>query len=135
MSKLDVFLWLTLNKCYSEVLKSSHRWCSVKKGVLRNFARFTGRHLCQSLFFNSWHRCFPVNFAKLLRTPFQQDTSRRLLLSFYKKILTNLKNLRQTKIQKRIQKKKKKRKAWNIRKQTQMPSTVTEGLAATGKTG
>ena len=135
MSKLDVFLWLTLNKCYSEVLKSSHRWCSVKKGVLRNFARFTGRHLCQSLFFNSWHRCFPVNFAKLLRTPFQQDTSRRLLLSFYKKILTNLKNLRQTKIQKRIHLRRKKRKAWNIRKQTQMPSTVTEGLAATGKTG
>ena len=133
MSKLDVFLWLTLNKCYSEVLKSSHRWCSVKKGVLRNFARFTGRHLCQSLFFNSWHRCFPVNFAKFLRTPFQQDTSRQLLLSFYKKILTNLKNLRQTKIQKRIHLRRKKRKAWNIRKQTQMPSTVTEGLAATGK--
>ena len=27
--------------------KSSHRRCSVKKGVLRNF---TGKHLCQSLF-------------------------------------------------------------------------------------
>ena len=26
--------------------------CSVKKGVLRNFAKFTGKHLCQSLFFN-----------------------------------------------------------------------------------
>ena len=25
---------------------------SVKKGVLRNFAKFTGKHLCQSLFFN-----------------------------------------------------------------------------------
>ena len=23
-----------------------------KKGVLRNFAKFTGKHLCQSLFFN-----------------------------------------------------------------------------------
>ena len=28
-----------------------------------------------------WHRCFPVNFAKLLRTPFLQNTSGRLLLS------------------------------------------------------
>ena len=28
-----------------------------------------------------WHRCFPVNFAKLLRTPFSQNTSGRLLLS------------------------------------------------------
>ena len=28
-----------------------------------------------------WHRCFPVNFAKFLRTPFLQNTSERLLLS------------------------------------------------------
>ena len=26
--------------------------CSVKKGVLENFTKFTGKHLCQSLFFN-----------------------------------------------------------------------------------
>ena len=26
--------------------------CSVRKGVLRNFPKFTGKHLCQSLFFN-----------------------------------------------------------------------------------
>ena len=32
--------------------RSSHRRCSVKKGVLRNFAKFTGKHLCQNLFFN-----------------------------------------------------------------------------------
>ena len=28
-----------------------------------------------------WHRCFPKNFAKFLRTPFLQNTSGRLLLS------------------------------------------------------
>ena len=27
-----------------------------------------------------WHRCFPMNFAKFLRTPFWQNTSGRLLL-------------------------------------------------------
>ena len=27
-----------------------------------------------------WHRCFPVNFAKFLRTPFSKNTSGRLLL-------------------------------------------------------
>ena len=27
-----------------------------------------------------WHRCFPVNFAKLLKTPFLQNTSGQLLL-------------------------------------------------------
>ena len=26
-------------------------WCSVRKGALRNFAKFTGKHLCQRLFF------------------------------------------------------------------------------------
>ena len=31
---------------------SSHRRCSVKEGVLKNFAKFTGKHLCQRIFFN-----------------------------------------------------------------------------------
>ena len=26
--------------------RSSHRRCSVRKGVLRNFVKFTGKHLC-----------------------------------------------------------------------------------------
>ena len=56
----------------------------MKKSVLRNFAKFTGKQPCQSPFFNKvaglrpvtllekrfWHKCFPVNFAKFLRTPF-----------------------------------------------------------------
>ena len=33
------------------LFRSSHRSCSVKKGVLRNFA-FTGKRLCQRFFFN-----------------------------------------------------------------------------------
>ena len=43
-----------------------------KKGFLRKLAKFTGKHLCQSLFLRRrlWHRYFPVNFANLLRTPF-----------------------------------------------------------------
>ena len=53
--------------------------CSIKKGVLENFAKFTEKHLCQSLFFNKfatllkkrlWHKCFPVDFAKFCRKPF-----------------------------------------------------------------
>ena len=35
--------------CY---FRSCHGRCSVKKVVLRNFVKFTGKHLCQSLFFN-----------------------------------------------------------------------------------
>ena len=32
--------------------RSSHRRCSIKKGVFRSFAKLTGKHLCQRLFFN-----------------------------------------------------------------------------------
>ena len=48
-----------------------------KKGVLRNFANFTGNYLCQSLFLikkeTLAQRSFPVNYAKFLRTPFCID--------------------------------------------------------------
>ena len=33
-------------------IRSSHQRCTVRKGVLRNFAKFTGKHLYQVLFFN-----------------------------------------------------------------------------------
>ena len=61
-----------------------------KKVTLTNFAKFTGKHLCRSLYFNKiagqkpatllkkrlrWRR-FPVNFAKLLTTTFLRNTSR-----------------------------------------------------------
>ena len=32
--------------------KRSHRKCSVGQALLKNFAKFTGKHLCHSLFFN-----------------------------------------------------------------------------------
>ena len=68
----------------------------MKKGILRNFTKFTGKHLRQSLFFNNvaglrpatlfqrklLHSCFPVNFAKFSRTFFLQNTSGQLILCF-----------------------------------------------------
>ena len=39
-------------KPFNTICRSSHRRCSVRKGVLRNCAKFTGKHLLQSLFFN-----------------------------------------------------------------------------------
>ena len=72
----------------STLVKKQPPWCSMKKDVLRNFAKLTGKHLCQSLFFNKvaatllkkrlLHRCFPANFAKFRRTRFLQNTSGRL---------------------------------------------------------
>ena len=64
--------------------EAATRGVPLKKGVLRNFTQFTGKHLYQSvaslrpatlLKKRLWHRCFPVNFAKFLRTPFFQNTS------------------------------------------------------------
>ena len=92
-----------------------------KKGVLRNFAKFTGKHLCQSLFFNKvadlrsaallkkrlWHRCFPVNFEKFLRTAFIIEHLRWLLLSLvdskYQYIQRNGNNLIQLPVQTLLQ--------------------------------
>ena len=65
-------------------LRSSRPEVFCENGVLRNFTKFTVKHLHHSLFFNKvaglrsatllkkrlWHRCFPVNFVKFLRTPF-----------------------------------------------------------------
>ena len=64
--------------------RSSRPEVFCKKGVLRNFTKFAGKHLFQNLFLNKvadqgpatlfrkrlWHRCFPANLAKFLRTSF-----------------------------------------------------------------
>ena len=63
--------------------RSSHRRCSLKKGVLKNFAKFTAKHPA-GVFYTKVaglrpetlqkkrlrHRCLTVNFGKCLRTPF-----------------------------------------------------------------
>ena len=60
--------------------------CFVRKGVLRNFSKFTAKHTCVRVaawnFIKKtlWHRCFLVNFSKFLRTYFLQNTSGKLLL-------------------------------------------------------
>ena len=59
-------------------IRSSHRRCSGKKCALRNFAKFTGKDLCRSLFFNKVAGLRPCK--KFLRTPVLQNTSGRLLL-------------------------------------------------------
>ena len=65
----------------------------MKKGVPKNFAKFTGKHLIRSLFLNKVaglsqatllkerlrHRSSPVNFAKFLRTSFFIEHVRWLL--------------------------------------------------------
>ena len=67
------------NTMLSLSFRSSCPGVFCKEGVLRNFVKFTRKHLCQSLFI-FLERCFPVNFAKFLRTPFLTKYLRWLLL-------------------------------------------------------
>ena len=78
-------------KTFGDKFKSSHRRCSVKKGVLRNFVKFTGKHLCQSLFLiklqalacnfkrQTLAQAFPCKCCKTSKNTFLQNTSVRLL--------------------------------------------------------
>ena len=77
---------LSLNENHS--VRSSHR-CSVKKKAFLEILQNSQENTCASLFFNEVpglgpeketllkkrlsRRCFPVNFAKFLRTPFFTD--------------------------------------------------------------
>ena len=74
--------------------RSSRSEVFCKNGVLKNFAKFTEKQLCQSVFFNKvaglrpatflkkrfWHRCFPMIFGKFLRTIFLTEHLWWLLL-------------------------------------------------------
>ena len=53
----DIYFWTNCNDRWSR----PEVFC--KKGFLRNFAKFTGKHLRQSI----WHRYFPVNFVKFYK--------------------------------------------------------------------
>ena len=75
-------------------VRSSRSEVFCEKCFIKNFAKFTGKHLFQSVVFNKvsglrpaallkkrlWHRCFPVNFAKFLRTAIFIEYLRLLLL-------------------------------------------------------
>ena len=72
-------------------MTSSHPGVFYKKRCFfeKKFKKFTGKHLCQSLFFHKvylkkrlWHRCFLVNFEKYLRTSFFVQYLRWLHLLF-----------------------------------------------------
>ena len=95
-------------QCYSKsfllftqkMIKKSHSNESVqsfyKLGILKNFAKFTRKYQCWSLFFNKFlglqlatllnkrlqHRCFPVSFPKLLIIMFLTKHSDQLQPQF-----------------------------------------------------
>ena len=92
----------------TECFRRSHQRCFIKKGVLRNFTKFTGKHLCQSLLFNkvvglglracnvikkeTQAQAFSFEFCEISKNTFLQNTSGRLLLVFLSN-LTTFKNI------------------------------------------
>ena len=71
-------------KIMNAVFSSNSPKAFWKKDILENFANSTGKHQCQSLFFNKvealspvtllkkrlQHRCFPMDFAKYFGVTF-----------------------------------------------------------------
>ena len=72
-------------------VRSSRLEVFCKKGVLNNFSKFTGKHLCWSLFLIACnvikkrlqHRWFPMNIAKFLRAPILKNICEQLLRKRY----------------------------------------------------
>ena len=87
----------------------------MKKGILKNFSKFTGKHLCHSLIFNKvaglmsanllkirpatllnkrlQHRCFPVNFVKFLKSTLSTVyvwTTASVLQKTYRRLLVKI---------------------------------------------
>ena len=79
---------------WSTVVCSSCLQVFFKTGVLKNFAIFTRKHLCWSLFLilvlqpcnyikkQLQHRCFPLNIAEFWRTSNLKNICEQLLLKF-----------------------------------------------------
>ena len=55
--------------------RRSHRRCSIRKRVLRNCAKFTGKHLYQSLFFKkeTLARVFSCEFREISKNSFSTE--------------------------------------------------------------
>ena len=91
-------IWITMRineECWVSSLKRTHRKCSKKKAVLKNYAILNGKHCvgvsleqtrrpssCNSIEKRLQHRWFSVNIAKILRTPILKNMWERLLLRF-----------------------------------------------------
>ena len=100
-TELEIVLYknFQLLSIFLTAIRSSRPGVFCNKCVYRNFTKFIGNHLCQSIFFNKvqglacnfnkkrlCHRCFPVNFVKFLRTPFFIGHPYWLLLKFISNI-------------------------------------------------
>ena len=91
---LAIFQWQ--GQLYHNEVQSNDQRCSLRKGVLRNFPRFTGKYLCQSLFLSKLQtsacnfikketvaQMFFCEFCEIPNKTFLQHVSGRLLLEVF----------------------------------------------------
>ena len=64
------------------VIRSSRPEVFCKKAVLRNFTKFTGKYLCQSLFFN--RILFKIELCEISKNTFLREHLWWLLLCYWK---------------------------------------------------
>ena len=119
-------IW-TMNLIQHKIVfyRSSHQKCSMKKGALINFTKFTGKHLCQGVFFltklQAWEGCNVIKketlaqhsgaFLWILRNVYEHVISKHLwttvsnficsvffYIFHYQKFSPRRKSLRATKV-------------------------------------
>ena len=91
-----IYWRLSLKSYKGPLYRSSHQRCSVKISALKNFTKFTGKHLCQSLLFNKRETLAQVFFCELCeifkntifyRTPLVAETLPHVLHFEYSTVL------------------------------------------------
>ena len=75
-SFLSSLAWFWIGKLdlkKQSLFRSSHQRYSIRK-VFSNISQNSQENTCARVF---WHRCFPVNFARFVRTPFVTEHLRK----------------------------------------------------------
>ena len=85
-----------------DTARSSHQRCSIQEGVLKNFSKFTEKHLVRVFLLTKlqlkpgtllkkrlWHRCFLANFVKFLRRTFLQKHLWATASDIFNKLIRN----------------------------------------------
>ena len=76
-TSISTFAWIFCSSMFLFAFWSSHPEVSCKKDVLRYFAEFTGKHLCQSLFFikkETLGQMFSCKFCEIFKNIFFHST-------------------------------------------------------------
>ena len=64
LCSLSQITWVHQNMRHFQIFRSNHHRCSVEKSVLKNFVKFTGKHLCWNLFFTKVSSLRPTTLLK-----------------------------------------------------------------------